>query len=489
MLSRLAKLRNHDANQAQSPLTLGRNGRIALLIAGSIVCYQIILPPPIGMADNGDFAKIIGRFSLGAEVQNPDDRWYRYMHLRYTFSPVYHWDSGFHSSETLLLRAALVINQVISKDGAFDIRCMGVVHAALFLLAFGLALPLLDGGPLILRILLVALAIFIFCDVMYAAYYNSFAMDSAAYLFLLLTVVYGARALRGDPQHPRDAWFAVIFCLLFLVAKSQHALFGLPLAAFAVWKRKSLWSQRARVFSIAAAGVIVLTAAFGLSQTTPPGYTAVPLFNVIFWGILPESQHPKADLAQLGLDDSYLRHSGMTAYSPQSPMDSPPFAREFQNRTSYERLGLFYARHPRIALHFLRRGLEQGAQQRPYAGTFDLSAGYRPFFASSAFSMWSAAKERCFHEHPWAYLLGFAGIVGYIASRSLASGMALGTMGLTALGIGALCDAIDFTRHLFIFNAIWDISFFSAVCALTFRARWSVSDASSGQRRDRRSVQ
>src|SRR5205085_1253479 len=83
-----------------------------------------------------------------------------------------------------LLKAAVRINRALFDRRMFDIRSAGVVHAALFLLAFCLILPLTRDLSLVRRILVLLLLIIIFEDVMYVCLLNSFYMDAAAYLFL-----------------------------------------------------------------------------------------------------------------------------------------------------------------------------------------------------------------------------------------------------------------------------------------------------------------
>ena len=56
---------------------------------------------PAGIADNGDFAKIIGKFDLKAPVDDSDDRLFTYIHLRYTSAPANYW-AGPKSSTTIV---------------------------------------------------------------------------------------------------------------------------------------------------------------------------------------------------------------------------------------------------------------------------------------------------------------------------------------------------------------------------------------------------
>jgi hypothetical protein len=62
----------------------------------------------------------------------------------------------------------------------------------------------------------------------------------------------------------------------------------------------------------------------------------------------------------------------------------------------------------------------------------------------------------------------FAIAVAIVAWQFPAGGLALG---LFALALALLADACKVTRHLFLFNAIWDICFFAAICALALGKR------------------
>ena len=110
-------------------MSFGRIGWSALAIAAAILAFQILVPPAIGLADNGDFAKITHQFGLYPPVDDLSVSAFRYIHLQYDLRPGSHGDTGFHSSEALPIRAALWLNRVVAPRGVFDLRTMGVVHA------------------------------------------------------------------------------------------------------------------------------------------------------------------------------------------------------------------------------------------------------------------------------------------------------------------------------------------------------------------------
>src|ERR1700722_3955245 len=118
--------------------------RALLFAAGAILFYQLIIPPVVGLADNGDFPKVIGRVDLSPRVH----RTYEFVDTVYEIRSDRHWVSDFYSVEIALTYPALWLNSLLSKDNNFDLRCIGVVHSAIFLAALWLFAPLLaDAGP------------------------------------------------------------------------------------------------------------------------------------------------------------------------------------------------------------------------------------------------------------------------------------------------------------------------------------------------------
>ena len=108
---------------------------------------------------------------------------------------------------------------MFSKDGRFDLRYVGLIHGALFLLAIVLFVPLMKDLAPWARYALGFVVLFVFGDVAYVSYMNSFYMDVAAYLFLLLATVLYLRGLRW--RRRRDWILLVISCFMQLAASSR----------------------------------------------------------------------------------------------------------------------------------------------------------------------------------------------------------------------------------------------------------------------------
>src|ERR1041385_7323194 len=97
----------------------------ALALFAVSVGYQLFVPPVVGLANNGDFVKVFGIFSLGA----PTDDEYKFVTLKYDFDPKYHAWREFISTEQALAGIAILLNMPFSKLGTFDLRFLGAIHA------------------------------------------------------------------------------------------------------------------------------------------------------------------------------------------------------------------------------------------------------------------------------------------------------------------------------------------------------------------------
>ncbi len=346
-----------------APSAMNRSEWLALLLAAAAIITQSFVPPIVGLANNGDFAKITGQFDVG----NPSDARdvVRFATTKYVVDPD-HYESRFYSSELLLFVAALGLNSVFGRPEVIDLRLMGVVHALVLLLAFYLFLPLVRGFRPALRFALVFLVLVVFMDVMYVSYLNSFYMDTAALLFLLLSVVSFLRALLW--HRSIDRWLFVVSAVLLITSKTQHYPLGIPIALMLAWKGGVLVPGPSKVFRILAVTGVLAATVFSCLRGAPPNYPAAGAYTVIFFELLPKSKNQTTDLKELGLDDSYGRYIGTNAYSSNAGLRDPQFEEAFVQQHLYNRIARFFVMHPSTALNVMVSRMDGAGQQRPYVG-------------------------------------------------------------------------------------------------------------------------
>ena len=445
---------------------MAKSGRYFLFAAAAILFYQLIVPPVVGLADNGDFSKVTGRFDLFAPVH----RTYEWVDTVYEINPEHHWVSDNYSSEILLVPPALWLNALFRKTPGFDLRFIGIVHGALFLAALWLFAPLIENRPRWLRWTIYGVVLFVYCDAMYVCALNSFYMDEPAILFLLLSVVLYLRVHRW--QRKRDAVLLLLCLLMLVTSKSQHVLLAVLMAVVLAASARALPALRPHWW-YAAAVTLVVAGGVMIRKAQPADYTAYAIYNVVFEQILPHSWSIDRTMAQLGLDDSYRRCIGMKAYVPNSGMEDPAFRERFMQRLPLSRLALFYLKHPSVAFRTMTNGLNDAGEQQAL-GNFELALGYPRLTKTHFFALWGEGKGLLFFHHGkrlWYVFVTLAACFGALlvwTRGSLPRGALLAGACLVAgacleLAMATLCDSMDIARHATMFLLLFDTILVSAL--------------------------
>jgi hypothetical protein len=435
----------------------------ALAAAAAVVIGTLMIPPIVGLADNGDFDRIGLPAGLRPMSLRPEDRFNGWMQPRFAYAPRTSEASALRSSESLLVEAAVATSEWVSRAPAFDIRFLGAVHAVLLLAALGLLVSAAGALSAGAQAAAAALAVFFFTDVGYLAPLQSLYTQSASLLFLLLTAGIAAQALaRGRLG---GLWLPAYFlgAALFVCSKPQESIQAVLLAPLGV---RLAWgaSGRSRVVAVfLAAALIALGWRFYRSAQASSGW--VTRYNVLFMELLPSSPDPRRDLEELGLDPGLARHSGVSAWVPESPARFPEVRAHLDPRSGKTSPRMLFLRHPERLLPVLGKYLNVSYALQPRdLGHFARESG-APALARAR-GAWSSLR-RHLSGVPWlvVFLGGTlaaaawsrfrAGPRGRLACESLA---VLVAMASGAFLVAALGDAgIEPPRHLFAFQAMCDL--------------------------------
>ena len=431
-----------------------------LAICAVILAAQILIPPFIGIADNGDFPKIAGPLSLGPK-NGPAN--FIYFVADYVRAPRYLWQSQTWSTELPLAWLSSLV-----AGAAFDIRWLGALHAVLFLCAFYVLLRSLRALTPWRAILIAVAAMGIFTDVVYVAYFNSFFTDTAALLGLLLATAAAVQiAVKGF--HRGSAILFSLAALLFIGSKPQHAIWGFLFAGFVV-----LAGGKRGI----AAAMVLIGASVVTVRLAPPDYSFPPLFTLTFSKLARSGPTPQEVLRELGLREEDAAFVGMHAFMPQVPAYDSEWRRDFLRKINYGVILKWYMRHPLRAIEILNDTLrDETAQMRPSnLSNFRQQDGHPPGARTNQFAVWSSLRSALYERWPYHmlvwYLLVIAGSIRSIFWLENPTQALLGwiALGVAALAIGefsvsALADAAETYRHLFIFHVCTDISICLAFAA------------------------
>jgi hypothetical protein len=450
-------------------------------LCAAICAVQLLLAGYIGLADNGDFPKVYARFDCGP----PDGVARNFVHFvpDYEFGPQYHWVSDVLSSEILLAAGPTLL---VKAAGArvFNIRWLGALNVALFLAAFYALLVCLRRRGAVVQIALGLLAIWIFTDVAYLSYFNSFYSDTPAILGLLLMVPLALLLTRDEEPSRAVLWLFAAAAALFITSKMQHGLYGFLPASFALWIGRRRKTARRTALAVCA---LLLGAEVAAYATTSEDYWAHPLFTAIFFKVLPAAGTPVQALRELGLNEADLRYAGMNAYSEGTPILDRLWIAAFTHRTSYARLFSYWVLHPRQATAALATDLVVNAPmiRAPNLSNFRREDGHPPGALTRRFASWSTLRAWLFviwpgHIAAWFALLAAEGTIVWRRhprarpAIAICSGVAL--MAVLEFVFASLTDAIETYRHLLLFHLLTDVT----IC---FAAAWVVDAAAVWVRR------
>ena len=457
-----------------------------LTLCAGILAWKLFLPGFIGMADNGDFAKVAGRLCLASA--EPEREFF--FHSLYVRTKANCFQAHVATSESVLAGLASAIEQTLGDPARFDIRWLGAIHALIFVGFYYSVLTLLRPLGGIARFALSLLALWIFADIGLLAYFNSFYTDTAAALGGLATAVLAANLLVARRIAPGALVVFGMAAVLLVTSKAQHGMLGPIPAGLAFLIGWRATAQRTRT-TARLVGTTLLAATTWILISTPGWYRSQARFNLVFSKIAKNSPSPARDLAELGLGAEDARYIGLNSYVRGGPMEDAAWVESFGARCTDGRLMRFYLRHPARALAILRADLSGQSWQRraPGLANFARQSGRPEGAMATSLGAWSALGTWASRKWPalivvWLLLLPPAAFMFPFRDTPLRRALAwailtVSTMAFGEFGIASLADAVETPRHLLLFHVYSDVSIFlglvwaasllEAACPVSFR--------------------
>ncbi len=446
---------------------------LAVALMACVIGYQLFVPPVVGLANNGDFERLMDRVGLQYVVSNYSDKYFNYINLTFATDAPRH-ETGLISSQQLLVEIALLVNRVVARSSLFDLRTLGAVNAGCFLAATWLVLQAARSFVTYSRFAVLGLWTLMFTDVGYVSYFNSIYSEPASLIFLMLTLGVSLRIIAA----PRPSgWLAASHAAaatLFLFAKAQNVALGVLLAAWGIcliWRRP-IPRWRAAAFAL---GGVLLACSLAGYHLAPRWTREANLYNAVFAGILIVSPFPADDLSAMGISDTLAQYARTNYYHTTAPVRDPAFVTAFYDRISQSRIVWFYLTHPQRMLAMMDKVAPSAFLLRPPGyGNFTKASGYAPQIISTRFALWSGLRARI-PGRTW--ILGSVlTIMLMVGARAIARStnatdrllfVLFELFGLSAAGQFTVKFAgnglMDNVKLLFLFNALADLSVIFAV--------------------------
>ena len=453
----------------------------AIALFALAIWFRAFWPVPMGLPDNGDFPKVLGRIDAWP-VKGQEGQQFNYLVTDYVLDSARHWDSQVPTLELPLARLAKLVAQFALPKGHFDLRILGAIHALILISAVWLLLRTFRNYSWAWSSVLAVITLLVFADVEYLQFLNCAYMDASAIMLLVLLFSLGLTIAKRRPAPPVGWITAFNLCaVLFLSTKLQHQFTAIPLFLFCCYFGWRATSRETKAAWFLGTVLIFGTSAWMILNRLPD-YQADSGFSLVFLKLLPLSPSPRQSLQELGRPESDIKYMRMHTWSAGSPMADNGYRDRFWHDVSTGKVIRFYWRHPEILGAILWRDLKVSGSDIPVSeipvgleqktptkyGVFRKSDHFGPNTRPSMFSPWSDSRRFLAAKIPILipalYLI--CTVVGLykvcrrptaVASRRWPLLLLISAIGILSYLAGSLGDATDTSRHIVTYQVATDL--------------------------------
>lgn len=448
-----------------------------------ILCCILFFRPLIGVADNGDFERIMNSTGLYYLTDNPSDRYFGFVNRLYGSGFIIPFGGGYLTTQLPLVLLSVFISRTFLGTALFDIRFLAAIYILIFSTAVFISIRSIRKSSGFSAMIAAVVLLFVFCDTGYTSYFNSLYGEPVTFVFLLLMAAIALMlALKDTP----NIWVLVAFgisAILFAGAKVQNTPAGLMLVLFLIRlagvRRELMWK---RVAILAAASVTITSLICYASVSRE--IKVCNKYQTVFYGILKGSPNPAADLEELGLDPSYSVLAGTHYFLDDYLVDikTPMFQKMIYEEVSHLKVAVFYLKHPDRLLQKLEYAAKCSFKVNQGVGNYEKYPEAQYKQETEVFNLWSRFKSN-YLPHSLLFIAVFYGfiIIGLIlqykktknrSQRFLVEFAAIISLtGILQFILPVIGDGeADLSKHLFLFNLCFDLLVFAGATYAAVKA-------------------
>lgn len=441
-----------------------------------ITVAALFTAPYIGMANNGDFFRNI--YSNGLYFSQPDydSQYFGYFVKQFGIYQYYNENGAtLDSSQSLFIKLAIGLNKLLFSSTVFDIRFQAAIYTLLYAGAVYLLVEAITCRMTRKQGLIVALlAVFVFGDTGYTAYFNSFYSESI--VLIMMMYVFAAWLLLYRKRYNDYFLLALLLIsgLILTTSKQQNAPVGIILAVLGI---SLFWVRRERIFrSLTVVSLILLLAAgVGTYLNISKEFVNINQYHAMTRGVLKDSANPETSLKSFGINEQYAILKNNIYYEQYGTVDvnSPILDKDFYSKYGFVSILKYYVTHPGQLGSMLDVAAQSAFSIKPAAmGNYEQSAGKEFRAQSYFFALYSLLKGTLAPRTFGFILLWMALVVGLympsfvkaVKARNpremqrmmlIVASMLVGLSGIVVSIIGA-GDA-DISKHEFLFTLAFDL--------------------------------
>lgn len=474
-------------------------GIFGVLIAAAIILYVLFQVPHPGVADQGDFDRVMSVAGLQlAETDINDPQFVRFLDYTVTEYKISNFDpgqilAGFRqSSQVYLITPIKLLCRGFALD-TFKTEYLAIIYSIIYILGIYLIIVFSDIKDLNKMALFIPVSLLILLDGNYLVWFNSLYGEAAMIVTLLLYVaawtyyIYHRKALRDENGVFSKIIFIYGAAFLFLGSKLQVVsalpIILLMLVVLLVENKNLLRPSQLVLLSF----FTLILAIYPLSMNlADKGSGRDRQYNAVFYGILKDSHQPVQDLKDLGLNPDMAVDAGKHAFlEPEEYIRYVPHSQitseEFYSKIGNVKLLGFYVMHPQRFVEGMEYTASRAFTTSTFLGKYQRKDSELPVSEFNRFTIWSSWREKHLPKNLWFVLSLFSiiftvSIISYRQNRKaygtraqirLLWGVML--IGLTQFPMPYIGNgAADTYKQLYLFNFVFDLMLLVSIC-------WSLS--------------
>ncbi|ANZ67337.1 hypothetical protein ABPD29_06400 [Secundilactobacillus paracollinoides] len=469
----------------------------ACLFAAVVTIPLLFLTPIHGLADNGDFYRAM--LSNGIyRLPSQHSQYLSFVIQKFGLMQYFNENNvAVFSSQTLVVKLAVLLNELFYSRHIFDIRFLAAVYEGFFLGAiYLLTKALVHPHRNISSYIIAALVVLMFADGTMTLYFNSFFAEpgmliAAMYLFAALMAIVH-KCYRHD--WPMIVLF-VVSTVFLITNKQQNA----PLAlSFIVAGAGLLFlpTLSAHRLAIIASLVLILGAGGLTYKLINSEFSTVNQYQALTHGALIETSDPSRKLEKQGLNEAYalMRNENYypKTFTAVKPSD-PNIQKQLLNKYGTGWLIRYYAENPKQFAQLMDLAAKDVMQTRVSAvGDFARGSGKKAGAQSTFFTGYSRFMSNYF---PGRYAFDCLLAVAFRAIYSVSAWLdyrAKRTGGLIRFflvtGLMTVCVFVpiisiigdgdaDLAKHLFMVPVCYNLTFILFVSDVLNKRLWLANDS------------
>lgn len=398
-VKKIKRIKSHINKKMEGKYSPSLIALFATVLACILMLMMLFLPNYLGVADDGSISRVMnsaGIYYTQSEISEIYNNYFVKIYSNVLSG--YQTRDSLLNSQVLFVKAAVYLDNIITKDKFFDIRFLALLYGMFYIPAIYLLIKqaCMRVQEFSEGFFIGFIGVVIFTDVGYITYFNSFYPE-ALWFISFMYCISAALSFQNQRSYYRDfgALLVVIISgIVLTTSRSQTTIIALLLAVFCL---KLLFIRNNWIW-----GVICIMSSIFLSIVSvvsmlnmESDFDNTSKFHAMTRGVLFESQNPSETLLEFDIDPSYELLADASSYDYLPVVKATdPVLNDFLDKYTQLDIAVYYVRHPGALLGMLDVAIKSCFDiRREYCGNYEQSVGFPERAKSFFWGAWSNFKS------------------------------------------------------------------------------------------------